>query len=193
MLSSRRGRFSSLEKTLGKNLSFLSAGQWTGLSLLFGAGAAYFLATGGFLAAALLFAIAALCDAIDGAVARHLKTAGSRGAYIDTIADRYVEFFVIAGIFVAPLPDALLPARLWLLAYLFGSMMTTYAKAAAKEKGIVKAELNAGILQRAERMSLLFAGVLLAALEPLYLTYMIALLAALSNITAVQRIAKALR
>ncbi len=68
--------------------------------------------------------------------------------------------------------------------------MTTYAKAAAKEKEIIAEgkELKGGLLERAERLLILFAGILLAIANPLFLTYTIALLAVLSNISALQRI-----
>lgn len=193
MLSGKRQKFTNMEKTIGKGLSFLSANSWTALSLVFGFVAAIFIANSQFMIGAAIFLIAAICDAVDGAVARYSKTASKGGAYLDTTADRYVEFFIIAGLFFSALPDFLLPAKFWLFFYMFGAMMTTYAKAAAKEKGLVKEEMRHGILERAERLSLLFLGILLAALRPVYLTYMIILLAVLANITALQRIKKALQ
>ncbi|MBI4170148.1 MAG: CDP-alcohol phosphatidyltransferase family protein [Candidatus Aenigmarchaeota archaeon] len=191
MLSGKRQKFTNMEKTIGKELSFLSANSWTALSLVFGLVAAVFVANNGFITGAGIFLIAAMCDAVDGAVARYSKTASKGGAYLDTIADRYVEFFIIAGLFFSALPDFLLSIKFWLLFYMFGAMMTTYAKAAAKEKGLIKEEMRHGILERAERLSLLFLGILLAALNVRYLTYIIVLLAVLTNITALQRIRKA--
>jgi archaetidylinositol phosphate synthase len=193
MLSSRKQKFSVAEAAIGKHLSFISANAWTGLSIIFGIAAAYFIATSNFLPGALLFLVAAFCDAADGAVARFKKAASNRGAYLDTIVDRYVEFFIIIGMFFAALPSFLIDAKLWLFAYMFGAMMTTYARAAAKEKELVKNELKYGLLERQERMALLFVGILLACLDANYLTYMIALLAALANITALQRAWKAMR
>ncbi len=191
MLSGKRQKFTSMEKTIGKELSFLSAHSWTALSLVFGFAAALFISQNQFIAGAVLVLIAAVCDAVDGAVARYSKTASKGGAYLDTIADRYVEFFIIAGLFFAALPDFLLSIKFWLLFYIFGAMMTTYAKAAAKEKGLIQKEMHYGILERGERLSLLFLGILLAALNARYLAYMIALTAVLGNITALQRIRKA--
>jgi len=176
---------------MGERMSFIGANAWTALSIVLGVFAAYFLAQGSFAAGAMLFAVAAACDMIDGAVARHLGTAGSKGAFIDTITDRYVEFFVILGLFFASLPPVLLEARLWLFIYLFGSLMTTYAKAAAREKGLIKKEMHYGILERAERLIILLVGMLLAQVNPAYLVCAIAILAILANITALQRIRKA--
>ena len=48
--------------------------------------------------------------------------------------------------------------------------------------------VKGGILERAERLMILFIGILLAALDLMYLTYVIALLAVLANISALQRI-----
>ena len=71
--------------------------------------------------------------------------------------------------------------------------MTTYSKAAAKEKELSKAELPGGILERPERMILLFLGIILAIFSTQYLTYMIIVLAVLANITALQRISIAIK
>jgi archaetidylinositol phosphate synthase len=193
MLSNRRQRFSRAESVIGKRLSFLSANTWTALSIIFGLFAAYFIATGSFITGAVLFLIAAFCDAVDGAVARFKKNVSRQGAYLDTIVDRYVEFFIIIGLFFSGLPDFFLPGKAWLFVYMFGAMMTTYSRAAAKEKELVKEELRYGLLERQERMGLLFIGILLAALNVKYLVYIIALLAVLANITALQRAWKAMR
>ncbi len=191
MLSGNRKKFSAWEKSIGKNMSFLSANSWTALSIIFALLAAYMITQNMLVFGAAFFAITALCDAIDGAVARHTKTSSSKGAYLDTIVDRYVEFFIITGLFFASLPYLWPGAKFWLFAYLFGSVMTTYAKAAAKEKGLIQQEMRFGLMERAERLSFLFLGLLLGAISGIYLIYMIALLAILSNITALQRISKA--
>ena len=66
--------------------------------------------------------------------------------------------------------------------------MTTYVKAAAKEKELVEKELKGGLLERAERLIILFIGILLAYFDKFYLTYIIVVLAVLTNISALQRI-----
>lgn len=141
-----------------------------------------------FLFAAIWFIIAAFIDMIDGAVARVTGRATKFGAYLDTIMDRYVEGIIIFGLLFASLPGFYISACAWIFLYFFGCFMTTYAKAAAKEKELVEKELRGGLLERAERLIILFVGILLAAYKPLYLTYVIVVLAVLSNITALQRI-----
>jgi hypothetical protein len=72
--------------------------------------------------------------------------------------------------------------------------MTTYAKAAAKEKGLCDAELKGGLMSRGERLAAYF--LILAAMiwGNYYLAaVIIAVSAMLANITAGQRISAALR
>ncbi|MCX6798903.1 MAG: CDP-alcohol phosphatidyltransferase family protein [Candidatus Diapherotrites archaeon] len=194
MLYAARKRFERLSVWIGMLFSGipLSPNQWTILSLLPAVAAAYFVAIDQFLNAAVLFIAAAFLDLVDGSVARVTGRASRFGAYLDTVADRYVEALVIFGLLFVKLPDPnfFLPMKAWLFIYFFGAMMTTYAKAAAKEKEIVKegAELKGGILERAERLLILFAGILLAAINPAFLSIAIVLLAILANISALQRI-----
>ena len=71
--------------------------------------------------------------------------------------------------------------------------MTYYSKAAAKEKDFVKSEIRGGLVERAERLLILFAGILLAGIDAVYLTFAIVLLAFLSNVTVIQRALIAIR
>jgi len=64
------------------------------------------------MAAAVLFAIAAATDLIDGYLARRLHSATSSGAYLDPIADK----LLLSGVFLAIIGSA----PLWLVAVIFG-------------------------------------------------------------------------
>jgi archaetidylinositol phosphate synthase len=185
-----RERFQDISIRVGIAFSKLglSPNQWTVLSLLPVICAVFFLYWSQFIPAALLFLVSAFLDMVDGSVARVTGRSTMLGAYLDTIVDRYVEFLILLGIMLAGLPAFYLSGEAWLLLYLFGAMMTTYAKATAREKGLTRTELRGGILERAERLIILFVGILLASIDPLYLTYTIALLAVLSNVSAFQRI-----
>ncbi len=193
-----RERFSGLSVKVGTAFSALglSPNQWTVLTLLPAIASVYFLTMQDFLAAAGLFIIASFIDLIDGSVARVTGRVTRFGAYLDTIIDRYVEALVVFGLLFVGLPRlGLLPApwdfptEAWLFLYFFGGMMTTYAKAAAKEKNIFQEkDLRGGLLERAERLIILFFGLLLAHFDPWYLSVIIAILALLANISAVQRI-----
>ncbi len=190
MLYAIREKFSKLSVKIGILFSKLrlTPNQWTLLTLVPTIAALYFLVKENFLLAALLFLVAAFIDIIDGSVARVTGQVTKFGAYLDTIVDRYVEGIIVVGLLFVSLPTLLLPAYVWLFAYFFGSMMTTYAKAAAKEKELVENELRGGLLERAERLALLFVGLALAYFSKTYLVYIIILVALLSNISALQRI-----
>lgn len=192
-LYKRREKFSDFSIKIGVVFSKfrLSPNQWTMISILPVLAAVYFLYYSNFLAAAALLMVSSFLDLVDGSVARVTGRSSLLGAYLDTIMDRYVEFIIILGILLTGLPGFILPASAWILIYLFGAMMTTYSKAAAREKGLVRNELKGGILERAERLIILFVGILLAAVQPLYLTYVLVVLAALTNVSALQRIWKA--
>ncbi len=189
-----RERFGKVSVKIGTAFSRLglSPNQWTLLSLVPVSVAVFFLWREEFLAAAALFLVSSFLDLVDGSVARVTGRVSLKGAYLDTIADRYVEFAVVLGILLAGIPGFLIPGEAWLLAFLFGAMMTTYSKAAAKEKGLVEKELRGGLLERAERLVILFLGIALAHFGKIYLTYVVALLAVLSNISALQRMYSAL-
>ena len=197
MLYAARQRFEKLSVGIGLLFSRipLSPNQWTIVSLVPAIAAAYFLAKEQFLAAAALFIIASFIDLIDGSVARVTGSVSRFGAYLDTVVDRYVEALIVLALLFVALPSIYLPINTWIFIYFFGAMMTTYAKSAAKEKEIIKegSELKGGILERAERLMLLFAGIALASYGKTFLSIAIILLAVLSNISALQRIAIARR
>jgi len=194
-LYKRRERFNKLSIKIGIVFSKfgLSPNAWTILSLVPVLIAFYFLAKEQFLWSALFFIISAFIDLVDGSVARVTGKVTKFGAYLDTIVDRYVEGIIIVGLLFAALPGFIYPAYVWIFLYFFGSLMTTYAKAAAKEKEIIDKELRGGLLERAERLIILFVGIIFAYFDPFYLTAIIFVLAILTNISAIERIVLAKR
>lgn len=188
MLYKNRDKFSNLSIKIGMAFSRLkiSPNAWTALTLAPAIAAAFFIIKEEFLAASLFFFLASFLDLVDGSVARVTGRVTKKGAYLDTIMDRYVEGIIIISLFFAALPNYIFNTGLWLMLFLFGSSMTTYAKAAAKEK--LDAEIKGGVAERAERLVILFIGLLAGSLDKTYLTYSIVLLAVVSNFTALQRI-----
>ncbi len=187
--------FRSLQSWLGK-LFFrlpLSANQITASSVLFAAIGLYLSSQLQPLPSLLLFAIAGAADAIDGAVARAKKQATARGAYMDGIIDRLVEFLLVLSFFFYPLPPFLVPAQLSLIIILFfGSAMTSYAGAYAEHRKVADAKKIAhqpGILPRAERLILLFAALALIPFFPALSSAILCAGAALATITFAQRFA----
>ncbi len=189
-LYKKRERFSGFSVKVGIVFSKLglSPNQWTLVTILPTLAAVWFLVKEQFLWAALFFFIAAFIDLVDGSVARVTGRVTKLGAYLDTIVDRYVEGLIVFGLLFASLPNLWLPIYAWIFIYFFGGLMTTYAKASAKEKELVGEELKGGLMERAERLIILFIGILLAYFDPFYLTYVIVILAVLSNVSALQRI-----
>jgi phosphatidylglycerophosphate synthase len=188
-----RHKFEGVSKAIGRvfRMAGLPANTITILSILPAIASAYLITQSEFILAAVLFLLCAILDMADGAVARATGKVSNFGAYLDTMTDRYVESFVIFGLLFLALsggmPQLVLPAAMWIFLLFFGSIMTSYAKAAAKEKGLVREEIKGGLVERAERMLILFTGIILATVNPLYLTYAVVLLAFLSNFTVLQR------
>jgi len=84
--------------------------------------------------------------------------------------------------------------NIWLLFLLFGSLMVTYAKASAFEKGVIKKELKGGgILEHPDRMILILAIILISNFSMLYASYLIVIATILIGITALQRFVIAIR
>ena len=194
MMFARRRKFSGMSERIGRIFSRipLTPNAWTLLSLILAILVFYFLVQQNFLVSAILLLLAGFVDLVDGAVARYAHRVTKLGAYLDTIVDRYVEAIVIFGLLFISMPVLFVPAYFWIFLYFLGAFMTTYAKASAKEKGVGE-EIRGGILERAERLILLFVGILLAVFDVSYLLYVIILLALLSNVSALQRILRAFR
>jgi phosphatidylglycerophosphate synthase len=195
MLAENREKFKKIEVKTGEIFSKLglTPNQYTLISLLFVLISFYFLISKNLVLALVFFLLAAFLDFIDGAVAKFAKKETKKGAYLDTICDRYVEGIILLGFLFLPLPDFLLPAKVWIFLAFFGSLMTTYAKAAAKEKELITEELKKGLLGRGERVILITLAILLGIFNLSWLIYPIIILAIFSNLTAIQRIFLSLR
>jgi len=191
MLEEKREKFKKIEEKIGEIFSKLklSPNQLTFNSIIFAIFSFLFLINKNLPLTLIFFLIAVFLDFIDGAVARFLKMETKKGAYLDTICDRYVEGIILLGFLFLPLRESLfLPAKIWIFLTLFGSFATTYAKAAAKEKELVETELKKGFFGRAERVILISLTIFLGILNLSWMIYPIIVLAIFSNFTALQRI-----
>lgn len=131
----------------------LSCAQLMASTLVAACYAAGWLFTGGWL---LLFA--GTLDVIDGRVARRTNTGSARGAFLDSVIDRYADAFAYLGLAVYFRDTWVLWAVL--LAAL-GGVMTSYTRARAEGLG---AECRVGFLQRPERYVILGFGTIFGAL-----------------------------
>lgn len=137
----------------------VSANAVTGASAIFGAAAGMALAAGHFGLGAWLVASSALCDALDGVVARMSSSASPAGEALDSSVDRYSEFFCLTGLALYFRTNA------WMLAIvlfaLHGAFMMSFAEIKAASLRVV---VPAGWMRRADRASLIIAGAALTAL-----------------------------
>jgi len=133
-------------------------------------------------AAMVLLLLSGFCDALDGVVARLYKEASVFGGFLDSLLDRYADAAVYAGIIIGGLCDFR-----WGLLTIIGSLLVSYSRARAEAAGI-KLE-SIGIAERAERMIILAVASLVAVFwQPTaVMNGGIILLAALSNLTVLQR------
>lgn len=114
------------------------------------AGAAF--AGGAVFLAGWLTILAGTLDILDGGLARRTGQASARGAFVDSVIDRWAEFATFVGLGV-------LFREGWMLAVVavaaFASQMVSYVRARAEGLGV---ELTGGRAQRPERYVLLGFG-----------------------------------
>ncbi len=136
-------------------------------------------------------------DVLDGAIARKEGAAGPRGAFVDSVTDRYGEGAVCLGLAVYFQASWALWA---VLAALIGGFMVSYTRARAEALGI---SCSIGLMQRPERYVLLGGGAIVGTLvghltcSPApasgLLVGSVLLVALLANLTALQRVLYAVR
>jgi len=137
----------------------LTANQLTGVSLCLGLCAGLALATGHLGAGALLASLAAAGDGLDGMLARAAGASTPGGALFDASADRYTEFFLLAGLAFGQRADARMLALA--LVALLGSFMISYGSAKAEA---LRVPVPPGAMRRGERAVYLCGGLLLTPL-----------------------------
>ena len=190
MLYKKRKYFKNLSKDLGYTFSKLplSPNQWTILSLVLAIILFYFMVNQNFLASFVLCALTISIDMIDGAVARATNSATKFGAYFDTMLDRFIEFFIIFGFLFIGYPGFIFSSSIWIIFLLFGSMMSTYSKSAALEKGLINKELKGGgILEHTDRLLCFLVIIILSYFSLEYATYLIAITTTLTFVSFLQR------
>ena len=177
----------------------LSPNAWTVLSLVPALAGMAALVYGRLAWGLVLFSLSAFIDIVDGTVARVTHQSTTKGAFIDGVVDRYVEMLLYLGllVYVGRGEYLGLPNEVWFMLLFFGSLMTTFVRAYADHRGLVKGEAElkkmGGLLERFERLMLLYAGMFLGLFNTSWLMMVIVITSVLANATALQRIAFALR
>ena len=172
-------------KPIGANLrrTGITADHLTASGVLLAGAAAVAIANGALRAGLLLLVLCALPDMLDGAVAKASGTAGPRGAFFDSVADRVTDALLLGG--VAWHLSTTHPGRIAVLplAVLGASMLISYERAKAESLGF---DARGGLMERAERIVVLGVGLLFDSV----LIPVLWLMLAATLVTAVQRFVK---
>jgi len=164
----------------------VNADVLTGAGVVMAAASGVAIATGHLSLGLLLLVLTGLPDALDGAVAKAAGTAGPRGAFFDSVADRISDTFLLLGVawHLAATDPGLMP--LLPMAVLGASLIISYERAKAEALGY---DAKGGVMERAERIILLGLGLLF---QPL-LVPILWIMLVLTAVTAVQRFVKVWR
>ncbi len=126
--------------------------------------------------------ISGIFDDLDGDLARGKGVASKEGAILDSVLDRYVDFFIITALILLDPSQHLIPGLL----AMFGGMMVPYIRARSEAEG--KSVVAAAIGNRTARFILIILGISTQQFFPLLI-----LLAVTANIAAFQRLFFALK
>jgi len=170
----------------------ITADVVTWVSLLMGIAAGVAIGMGHFGVGALLATLSSAGDAVDGFIARAMKTASDAGEVLDAAVDRYVELAFLAGVAVAF--RASVPMLVVALAALGASFMVSYATAKAEA---LQVEVPRGMVRRTERAVILIVGAaftpIAQAVHPSWalgpMAVATGLIAVLGNLSAIARLA----
>ncbi|MDI6753148.1 MAG: CDP-alcohol phosphatidyltransferase family protein [Thermodesulfobacteriota bacterium] len=143
--------------------------------------ASWALATGEWLQGASLIVLAGFFDILDGAMARNCRATSSFGSFLDSVIDRYSDLILLVGllIFYSRQGNDLYQVLVGLS--LMGTALVPYTRARAE---IIIPQCNVGIMERPERILLIFLGAAIPSIMPI----VIWILAVLTNLTVVQRV-----
>ncbi|MHB8620089.1 MAG: CDP-alcohol phosphatidyltransferase family protein [Chloroflexota bacterium] len=148
--------------------------------LTLSAASAMAIATGHFIWAAVLLFVGGAFDLSDGALARVQESRTTFGAFFDSTLDRYSEAVVLFGLVYRYGQRGDTMELFVVFAILVGSFMVSYARARAEGLGI---ECKTGLYARPERVMTLVVGLLFYP----WLPWFLALMALITNATAIQR------
>lgn len=164
----------------------LSPDHLTVLGVVISIGAAFAIGSGRLYLGFALVILAAIPDLLDGALAKASNQVSQRGAFFDSVIDRFTDAIIFAGVgFYYMGGDhprrGMIPFGILAL-----SLIISYQRAKAESLGL---EAKGGLMERAERIILLLLGLLIHAILLPILWIMLVLCAA----TAVQRFIKVWR
>jgi len=161
----------------------ITADHLTATGLVMAGATAIAIGSGRLFLGFVLLVLAAVPDLLDGAVAKASGTASSRGAFFDSVADRVTDSLLLGGIawHFAVTDGGLAP--MLPLAVMGTSTLISYERAKAESLGYAA---KGGLMERAERIIALGAGLAI----PVLLVPVLWLMLVLTAFTAVQRFVK---
>ena len=171
---------------LGKKIKKIPANLITALGLFFA-----FLTLLSFVVQNLVFIIITLfivefLDQLDGVVAR-LQGPTKLGAFLDSTLDRIGDFFIFFGIILGGYTNVYIG-----LITLAGAFLTSYTRAKIENLGVPNL-YGVGLLERTDRIPILFIGSIFQLWFPTAIWWTMVLLAISTNVTVLQRIVYAFK
>lgn len=149
--------------------------------------------TGHFEWAVLVGGVAAICDALDGAVARAGAGSTTAGAFLDSTTDRISELMIASALVVYFVREEQWGPIIAVLVFMGASQMVSYTRARAEALGV---DCKVGFMSRPERLVGLGLGFLFSWWQvggSSFLVWMLYLLATLTTLTVVHRMVHVLR
>ena len=137
--------------------------------------------------------VAAMCDALDGAVARAGAGSTKAGAFLDSTTDRISELMIAAALVVYFFRLGQLAPTVVVLVFMGAAQLVSYTRARAESLG---AECKVGFMSRPERLVGLGLGFLFSWWHPggtSFLVWMLCLVATLTTLTVAHRMVYVLR
>ena len=125
-------------------------------------------------------------DQLDGVVAR-LQGPTKLGAFLDSTLDRIGDFFIFFGIILGGYTNVYIG-----LITLAGAFLTSYTRAKIESLGVPNL-YGVGLLERTDRVPILFIGSIFQIWFPSAIWWTMVLLAIFTNITVFQRLVYAFK
>ena len=132
------------------------------------------------MAAGLMIILSGLFDLFDGVIARKFGKVTALGGFLDSVLDRYSDLLLLLALLIHYLKKDI-PGLVVLTSVVsIGTILIPYVRAKAES---IQIPCSVGLMERAERIILLSAGVLFQWMEPI-----LWILAVLTHFTVFHRI-----
>lgn len=130
--------------------------------------------------ALLMLLLTSFFDVIDGAVARETNRVSRLGGFLDSVSDRYSDFFILLGVMLY-----LEKYYVLILVVIVGSFLVSYTRAKAE---LLMPKCDVGIAERAERLLIIIIATFLTVFNVDVFYAALVLLAVLTHVTVIQRV-----